>query len=93
MTQERVSFRFPFQVPVTEIPSIVHDMRKRQLGEMSVVVEITYPESPEPFGANMFPNPRRGGPFVFVTVTCYREHEGVVKERFDEISAGFTKKL
>jgi hypothetical protein len=89
MAHEIVLLRFPFQVPVSEIPALVQDFRRPDLVDAGVSLVISYPESPPPSGAGMLPNPRRGGPWVFVSVQTPGEDLEQVQKRFDEVVAEF----
>lgn len=85
MAQEIVTLRFPFQLPAAELPQLIHNFRR--LADRQVSLVVTYPESPPPQGENMFP--RRGGPWVFVSIQVPAEHLALVQARFEEISAEF----
>lgn len=85
MAQEIATLRFPFQLPATELPQLIHDFRSFADQQVSLVV--TYPESPPPQGEGMFS--RRGGPWVFVSVQVPVEHLLLIKSKFDEIIADF----
>ncbi len=85
MAQEIVTLRFPFQLPVSELPRLSQDFR--QFADQQVSLVVTYPESPPPQGEGLFPNPRRGGPWVFVSIQVPIEHLTLVQTKFDAISA------